>query len=129
MKTLVTIVSEWQDGLDHDAVVHHYLMEGSLTAGEAEEKLRGAIDDFFARAGESLISEAWEVSSGDFNFGDCLGQGYGTDYFEANGIVEVVPGQPYTFDSQVTVLLNHDERLFPDCWADKMKALDAAGGE
>lgn len=123
-KTLVTVVATWQDGARHEAATYPYLMEGLLAAGEAEEKLREAIGQFFVRAGEGDIREAWEESSGDFNFGDCLGLGYGTDYFEANGIVGVVPGKEFSYDGEVTVTLNHDEHLFPQEWEDRMLALD-----
>lgn len=129
MKTLVTVVTSWQDGLDHDSAVHLYLMEGELTAGEAEERLRDAIAQFFRRAGEGAIREVWDESSGDFNFGDCLGLGYATDYFEANGIVGVIPGKEFSYDGEVTVALNHDEHLFPREWADRMRALDSEAAD
>ena len=125
MKTLVNLVTEVHDGLvkRYDQL---FVIEGSLDVDEAEEKLRDALDDFFTRAGESTLKEAWSESCGDFNWGDVL-LGYGTDYFAANGIEWVQAGKPSpAFDTNTTVVVNHDEQLFPDSVAKRMETLAEA---
>lgn len=126
MKTLVNLVLEIHGdrrnaGENIDVL---YLMEGVLDAAEAEEKLRDAIDQFFSRAGESYIRAAWDDSCGDFNWGDAVLQDQATMYFEANGIFDVGPKDPIVAEAHTTVIVDHDELLFPEEWAKKMEAID-----
>lgn len=109
-----------------DSPAAYYLLPGILDAQETEEMLREAVDSFFSRAGESYIRSAWEDTSGNLNWHDVLGKRHYVDmYFGAYEIERTRTPRTARYDTLVTVALDPEERLFPEYWAEKMRALDA----